>query len=933
MAEPAAGSAEADSAASSDSGSESDASDASSSSSSASDSGAGAADMDASLMDRVMRAEEAVAKDASEWGAHDRLVRLLREANLRERLREAREAMSARFPLDETRWREWIADEVRLTKGKRARRGEIVGGLFDRATREILSVPLWLGYLEFSLDQDWDPERRRELYERAAELAGRHFVHGHKIWAAFRAFEASRGGGEAETNGDRVDELRLRQLAIPLAEPESLAEDEDARSAALSPAAKAARAASSAAAAAASLERAPVERLIADAEAMPRGPARAAALAEAHRASVALEEARCEKAASSKKTAADKATFEALVGPASAAARCAHERAVAATPTDPAAWLRYTSFLDHRVKVRALSEDAHARAVRGCGRGAGSGAVWAAAIRWSAASSGGDSRDDARALARRAREAEGAPFPSPAANAADDGKKRPERAVDPNERLAFLLAAVDAECVSWEEARAEMAAAHPGWADPALALASTRADRLARRLGDVDAAEATWASFTENEYRDVGEAHAAHAEFLWRVAGKVAEARAVLKRAHCRETLVSAAETSSSDPPGTTRDESRRAKEARPGWAPACEAWIRLERAVGTLEHQLEADAKAGARLRALEADLAERRRAAVALDPAEARRLRRAADPNYKKKDKSRKKATDIKSRAEGDAKRPPTTESAPSEAKKKRRAAEDEAEAEDGGRAAKKARGDGGGEVSDDDEDANANANANANAEGSDARRAKLPEDPTARRARYKALFPERDENTAFVKNLPFSCEEEDLRAFFDALVKESGASGSATRARVVRDRTTGKSRGFAYVDFDAEAALRAAIMRDGAEFQGRRLTVSRSAPPDEAGARSRGGGRGGGSGPGPGAGPAAAPRRPGGRGGFGLGFRGAGMTPRAARAGAAGAAEANGGPGESGGGDSAPKSNADFRAMLLRGGFKKAEAREGDAADGGA
>ena len=163
--------------------------------------------------------------------------------------------------------------------------------------------------------------------------------------------------------------------------------------------------------------------------------------ASAHRASVALEEARCEKAASSKKTAADKATFEALVGPASASARCAHERAVAATPTDPAAWLRYTSFLDHRVKVRALSEDAHARAVRGCGRGAGSGAVWAAAIRWSAASSGGDSRDDARALARRAREAEGAPFPSPAANAADaDGKKRPERAVDPNERLGWSVA-------------------------------------------------------------------------------------------------------------------------------------------------------------------------------------------------------------------------------------------------------------------------------------------------------------------------------------------------------------------------------------------------------------------------------------------------------------------------------------------------------------
>ena len=497
------------------------------------------------------------------------------------------------------------------------------------------------------------------------------------------------------------------------------------------------------------------------------------------------------------KTAADKATFEALVGPASASARCAHERAVAATPTDPAAWLRYTSFLDHRVKVRALSEDAHARAVRGCGRGAGSGAVWAAAIRWSAASSGGELADDARALARRAREAEGLPFPSPAANAADDGKKRPERAVDPNERLAFLLAAVDAECVSWEEARAEMAAAHPGWADPALALASTRADRLARRLGDVDAAEATWASFTENEYRDVGEAHAAHAEFLWRVAGKVAEARAVPKRAHCRETLVSAAETSSSDPPGTTREKSRRAKEARPGWAPACEAWIRLERAVGTLEHQLEADAKAGARLRALEADLADRRRAALALDPAEARRL--AAPPiNYKKKDKSRKKSDGQKPSG---GRRGASPDDGVGAVRGEEEAPGGGGRGGGGGRRPRreKARGDGGGEVSDDDDD----ANANANPEGSDARRAKLPEDPTARRARYKALFPERDENTAFVKNLPFSCEEEDLRAFFDALVKESGASGSATRARVVRDRTTGKSRGFAYVDFDAEAA----------------------------------------------------------------------------------------------------------------------------------
>ena len=94
-------------------------------------------------------------------------MRLLRDANLRERLRDAREAMSSRFPLNETQWREWIADEVRHTKGKREARATVVGALFERAVADYVSVALWLGYAEFSLDQDWDHDRRRELYERA----------------------------------------------------------------------------------------------------------------------------------------------------------------------------------------------------------------------------------------------------------------------------------------------------------------------------------------------------------------------------------------------------------------------------------------------------------------------------------------------------------------------------------------------------------------------------------------------------------------------------------------------------------------------------------------------------------------------------------------------------------------------------------------------
>ena len=302
-----------------------------------------------------------------------------------------------------------------------------------------------------------------------------------------------------------------------------------------------------------------------------------------------------------------------------------------------------------------------------------------------------------------------------------------------------------------------------------------------------------------------------------------------------------------------------------PGGAPVCRAWIRMERAVGTPAQFLEADAKAGAKLRALEAEAAER----DALDPEEAKRMRREKDPNYKK---AAKKATD---RADG---------------KGKRKASEAETETNAGGdgdgdgdgdaRASKRPRGDGPG------------ASASAAAETAPEDAEKLPEDPTARAAKYKEYYPDRDARTAFVRNLPFKCTEDELAAFFDA------RGGTAT-ARIVKDKSTGKSRGFAYVDFSEEGALQMAIMRDGATFQGRTLSIARSMPPG-------GGGSKGGEGK--------AGKPPGGparRGGLGFGV---GMMPRAARA-AATAAAAGGGSEAA----AAPKSNADFRAMMLAG-FKK-------------
>ena len=109
-------------------------------------------------------------------------------------------------------------------------------------------------------------------------------------------------------------------------------------------------------------------------------------------------------------------------------------------------------------------------------------------------------------------------------------------------------------------------------------------------------------------------------------------------------------------------------------------------------------------------------------------------------------------------------------------------------------------------------------------------------------------------YVGNLPFSTTSDDLVALF-------GEYGTVQRAQVVSDRETGRSRGFGFVEMTegSEAAIEAL---NGADMQGRTLTVNEAKPREE---RPRGGGGGGGGGYGGGGG--------GGRGGYGGGGGGRG------------------------------------------------------------
>jgi|SRR5688572_11583599 RNA recognition motif-containing protein len=100
---------------------------------------------------------------------------------------------------------------------------------------------------------------------------------------------------------------------------------------------------------------------------------------------------------------------------------------------------------------------------------------------------------------------------------------------------------------------------------------------------------------------------------------------------------------------------------------------------------------------------------------------------------------------------------------------------------------------------------------------------------------------ESRLFVGNLSYQTMENDLQDYF-------AQAGVVSSVNLMLDKFTGKSRGFAFVEYaDPADATKAVEMFHGKEFQGRELTVNiarprEDRPPREGGGyRDRGGDRG--------------------------------------------------------------------------------------------
>lgn len=90
-------------------------------------------------------------------------------------------------------------------------------------------------------------------------------------------------------------------------------------------------------------------------------------------------------------------------------------------------------------------------------------------------------------------------------------------------------------------------------------------------------------------------------------------------------------------------------------------------------------------------------------------------------------------------------------------------------------------------------------------------------------------------YIGNLPYSATEQ-------ILADRLSECGTVESAKIIVDRESGRSKGFAFVEMSTDAEAQNAISKfDGSDYEGRAMTVNEArpqAPRDNRGGGSRGG-----------------------------------------------------------------------------------------------
>ncbi|XP_059648322.1 uncharacterized protein LOC132294468 [Cornus florida] len=712
--------------------------------SSDSDSDSDNSDSDAEQNLQIETLETELSNNHANYDAHVQYIRALRKQGEIEKLRQAREAMSALFPLTPTMWQEWAKDETSLCSGPEA--FTTVEKLYERGVFDYLSVPLWCDYLKFI--QKYDPSvcecspagilKARNLFEHALTAAGLHLSEGSKIWEAYREFEQvilhMMDGNDTEAREKQVQRIRNifhRQLSVPLGD--------------LRPTLLAYKAWEAEQGNAFDVNSSDLDGI-------------SSHVSSAYKKATDMLNARVrleEQISLQDIPHLDRLTqfmtylkFEQSLGD-PARVQILYERAITEFPISSDLWLDYTRYLDKTLKAASVVKDVYSRATKNC---PWVGELW---VRYLLLLERGHaSEKETSAVFEKSLLCTFSSFDEYLdifLTRVDSLRRRISSSGELEDALDYSIIRDTFQRASdylspHLKNMSSLLRMHTYWA------------RLESNLGNnLAAARGVWESLLKNS-GSMLEAWQGYVAMEIEM-GHISEARSLYKRCYSKRFS------------GTGSED-------------ICHSWLRFEREFGTLEDYDHAVLKVTPRLEELQLFKLQQESKILGTSIDQ-------KDDSFKKNLHEKRKASSNISDEKPPAKRKKDT------APNARQAYEKD------------------------------------NSQTRNSFKAKTVEDVkvhdgkpgSAHEEKMKDITPEKpriynDKCTAFVSNLSLQANYEDLRGFFSDV-------GGVTAIRILNDKQTGKSRGLAYVDFSDDALLAAAVAKNKQMFLGKKLSIARSNP----------------------------------------------------------------------------------------------------------
>ncbi|KAF9191909.1 Splicing factor [Haplosporangium sp. Z 11] len=186
------------------------------------------------ILEAIATLKTSLKANPNQYEQHTQLIVLLKDAAMLEQLRDAREAMNIIYPLSEELWMDWIEDESNMAVSEEEKKHVLE--LYERATSDYLSIRIWKSYVEYATQEYIESigleasetivskDHLRRIFQKADKYVGYHIPQSHVIWNAWMEFELQQLEAQKPTppeDIERVKAMYLGRIAIPHADQEN----------------------------------------------------------------------------------------------------------------------------------------------------------------------------------------------------------------------------------------------------------------------------------------------------------------------------------------------------------------------------------------------------------------------------------------------------------------------------------------------------------------------------------------------------------------------------------------------------------------------------------------------------------------------------------------------------------------------------------------